>query len=286
MGSDFRVKNSHNTAVSHPARHSGTGSAHLAKPNLKIDGKIGHFKQSKITGNCGALAGLQALALTQKGAEIIEHSLFKDSRRNVNAKLGGVGRFYSFSPQEIITEAEKFSSGDDDVKAFELAAGRDRIANIEDLDEDTAKKVQENPLEESDMNTACHLLTKNYANEIYSYNWEYIENPSKPESYFYVRSNPSKDPSVAEKVKVARQEILAILERKKKHPDDLAITVSFVYGDTSSGHAFALESIKKYGVQLINPQNTREKEFVSLESLIHDNLNISYCDLKAPREGN
>ena len=91
----------------------------VSKPNGKIDE---YFSQGK-TGDCWLLASIKALAMSEKGLEILNDSIEVDEQGNVNVTLKGVGKTYKITPEEL-DGALQFATGDGDVRAIEIAMDR------------------------------------------------------------------------------------------------------------------------------------------------------------------
>ena len=104
--------------------------------NTSINGKISN-NNSGANGSWIA-SGLTSLASTPKGAEIINNSIQKNDDKSVTVKFNGINKEYNITPKELshasrsyvaITDEKgdvtgyekKFSKGDGDVLAFEIA---------------------------------------------------------------------------------------------------------------------------------------------------------------------
>lgn len=84
------------------------------------DGQISNVKQNA-TGDCWLLSGINSLSYTEKGKEVIEDAL-EYSEDGITVHLKGAGDY--FVPNEVITQTKglsEYSTGDDDMIAFELA---------------------------------------------------------------------------------------------------------------------------------------------------------------------
>ncbi len=89
------------------------------KPNGQIDKD---FMQNSI-GDCWLLAAIRAISQTPKGKEILNKSLKFDDKGNIIVNLKGPNKSYIIT-QEELEGLNEFSSGDADVRAFEIAIGR------------------------------------------------------------------------------------------------------------------------------------------------------------------
>ena len=251
------------------------------KPKLQIDGKIGNFKQSPCPemGDCWLLAGSVALADTKKGAEIIKNSIFQDQHGNVNVMLQGVGKTYSFSPEEIdyAYGEGRTSSGDDDVKVIELAVAKKNKESMEeiktkldknelgfDIDVSSLEAGLKAPLDGGRGISAFDILTDNHSDFIHSYN-----------------GMLKKDPSLAHKAQIKNQQVTNFLNAKEKYHDRFALTVGFVSdkGDMVRGHEFAVKRVDKKHVFLVNPWDTSKKVRITRKEFMKNYSEISVCDL-------
>lgn len=89
------------------------------KPNGKIDKD---FKQGN-TGDCWLVASIKAIALAPKGLQLLNDSIKLDNDGSVVVTLKGVGKTYKITPEQLAGNTQ-FSSGDMDVRAFEIAIDR------------------------------------------------------------------------------------------------------------------------------------------------------------------
>ena len=89
------------------------------KGNEELDGILGPTQQGK-TGNCGFLTSFTSLNSTDYGREINENSISFDSEGNIIVDFAGIGRQYKITRKEL-ENAKIFSTGDPDLRAFELA---------------------------------------------------------------------------------------------------------------------------------------------------------------------
>ena len=101
-------------------------------PNNEIncDGVIDNFKQGK-TGDCYLLAALDALSNTEEGRKYIKDSVKKNILGSVTVTLKGINKSYTITKFEM-ESASHLSTGDDDVKAIELAFEKYRKEQIEE----------------------------------------------------------------------------------------------------------------------------------------------------------
>lgn len=89
------------------------------------DGVIGNTKQHDI-GDCWLLSQLTALKGTTEGAKAINEAIKKNDDGSVTVTLKGVNKSYTFTPEQVCSGdygdlTKSYSSGDTDMKLFELA---------------------------------------------------------------------------------------------------------------------------------------------------------------------
>ena len=87
------------------------------KPNGKIDGNFGQG----LVGDCWLMSTIKGLANTPKGLKILNDSLRVDNDGNVFVTLKGANKTYKITKEEIETGKSKYSNGDADVRAIEIA---------------------------------------------------------------------------------------------------------------------------------------------------------------------
>lgn len=102
------------------------------KFGIDINGKIDDFKQctAENVGDCWLLAGLEKLSLPIAGQRVIKKAISQDEKGNVTVYLNGVNESYTFSPEEIIKAKGRLSTGDDDIRAIEMAVEQHRLKLI------------------------------------------------------------------------------------------------------------------------------------------------------------
>lgn len=105
--------------------------------NTRITGKVSAAKQGAVS-DSWLLSGLNSLASTKEGKEIIKNSITKNKDNSITVKFKGIDREYNITKKELkdasrayITRTgedgkvkgfkRKYSKGDGDVLAFELA---------------------------------------------------------------------------------------------------------------------------------------------------------------------
>ena len=87
------------------------------EPNGKIDGNFGQG----FVGDCWLISAINGLANNTKGLKILNDSLRIDCNGNVYVTLKGVGKTYKITKEELEKGKDKYSYGDPDVRAIEIA---------------------------------------------------------------------------------------------------------------------------------------------------------------------
>ncbi len=127
------------------------------------DDKIGDTKQGDI-GDCWLLSGVNSLSYSEKGREILSNALdYSDSGITVRFKEG-LGEY--FISNDELANASNYSSGDDDMKAIEVAIQKllkdyknGKIENIPDKLETFFKKGLETSIESNHPEFIAHLFS-------------------------------------------------------------------------------------------------------------------------------
>lgn len=155
------------------------GALYSTERNTIINGKISNTKAGA-EGNWIS-AGLKSLASTEEGQEIIKNSIHKNSDGSITVKFNGINKEYNISKKELkdaskeyishsneegkVTKFEKkFSKGDGDVLAFEVAF--EKYCN--DLDNGVIKRDKNLPMSiQKITNDGDMLFTDGSVNELY-----------------------------------------------------------------------------------------------------------------------
>lgn len=83
-----------------------------------LDGEINSSMQGK-AGDCGLISAINSLSMTEFGRDAIKNAVSVDDAGNVTVKFAAIGQEYTITPNEL--NNNRFSSGDPDVRAIELA---------------------------------------------------------------------------------------------------------------------------------------------------------------------
>lgn len=113
-------------------------------PELKYnsDGIIDDTKQ-KDEGNCWQLSGINALRVTEKGAEIIKNSIQQNEDGSVTVCLKGVNKSYTYTPEDIACGEKEYNSGDVDMDLLTMAISDFRYEKILNKTENVSSKNYE-----------------------------------------------------------------------------------------------------------------------------------------------
>lgn len=221
-----------------------------------INGEIEDTKQGG-TGDCWLLTHLNCLRDTVWGKKMIKNAIKSDGNGGATITFKGAKtsiKEFHISAEEIVKarESGKYSNGDDDVIAMELAVEKYLKIYRNQPDKQAGEAIDGNGL--------------NIA--------EFVELLSGEKSNLYFVLLPeSNNYAEAERL---HNEKLRMLEEIEKHPGEYAVTVGF-QGDSLDGvmigrHAYQLQKVvtkngQKY-VVLVNPHNSSEKIEMEIEKFI------------------
>lgn len=247
--------------------------------NTRINGRVSHTKQG-CAGDCWLLSGLNSLANTKNGKEVIKNAIKVNDDNSITIKFKGINKEYNITRKElndasreyvpdidengkVVAYCKKYSKGDGDVLAFELAFEkyRDELKNGKiNLPPDTPSYAYEfllnakNPIEAGTSNQVYYLLTGKKAsmidlkqpenfpnikklNALNLYSKQYYEKFIKDFS-----SNPNKYAASC------NFNIKESIPFKNKHHEKVKLT---------SHHAYAIKNINSKYVTLIDPHKSR-----------------------------
>lgn len=213
------------------------------KVKYDSDGNIDPTKQRSV-GECWLLSGVNALASTEKGRQIISNAIKHNEDGSVTVTLKGVGRSYTYSAEEIVTyqytnPSQKLASGDFDMKLLEMAVADYKL---EILPEEKTL-WQKFPLLRNSEATPDDPLNGGNVDEMMEY---------------LTGENAGMAISVFSGFQV---------HKKEKDPERYAMTAAFLYSDTKFGngkeiipnHVYSVSRVTKDTVYLVNPWDSSQE---------------------------
>ena len=97
----------------------------IYKGNEKpANGKIDADFAQGGTGDCWCLAAIKSIAIQPKGRDLLNNSLKLDKFGNIYVTLRGVNKTYKISKEALEKSKGKYSYGDQDVRAIEMAVNK------------------------------------------------------------------------------------------------------------------------------------------------------------------
>lgn len=252
----------------------------LAKVKPNIDGKIGNFSQGK-TGNCWALGGTQAYSQTDIGGEEIKKSISQDKNGNVIVKLNGVDEQDTIPPKTLMLVKGRLSTGDDDIRAIELAVEKHRKKLL------IAKAKQD----KKDFETLHYMVfgdEKSYiANPQTNVGLGTLNNPSDGgiDNEMFALLTKRKTIRIGDRKEyrpMTDGRVSHALQEKEKRPKDIALTASFnkdLSKQIFSQHEYAVKSVNKDYVILNNPWNSSEDIKMARQDFMKYYKGLGFVDL-------
>lgn len=247
--------------------------------NTRINGKISNTKQG-CSGDCWLLSGLNSLANSKKGKEVIKDAIKVNDDNSITIKFKGINKEYNITRKElkdasreyvpdidengkVVAYCRKYSKGDGDVLAFELAFEKYRNdlknGNIK-LPLDIPSYAYEfllhakNPIEAGTSNQVYYLLTGKKASMIDLKQPENFPNIKKlnalnlySKQYFekFIKDFSSNPNKYAVSCNLNIKESIPF---KNKHHENVKLTFH---------HAYAIKNINSKYVTLIDPHKSR-----------------------------
>lgn len=239
---------------------------------IYINKKIDDFKQNTAgkAGDCWLLSGLHALSLSVAGQRAIKQAISQDDKGNIKVYLKGINESYTFSPEEIIKAEERLSTGDDDVRAIEMAVEQHRLKVIKsgkgvkicapsepNLDKRIGDDSLEQPLYGGGPDEIIFLLT-GQTSKYYS--------SSFLNRLFY---------------KGFSSDVDACLSQIQNNPDKYACCVDFKSnkGDIRNNHIYSVLTVDKDYVTVVNPWDSSKNINIKKEDFIKNYSQITFCDI-------
>ena len=224
------------------------------------DGKISATKQGSV-GDCWVLSGVNALASTQKGAQLIKDSITQNPDGSVTVTLKGVNKSYTYTPDEIgakdyPTENLQFSSGDIDMSLIEMAITDYRMELLKNNSSPKYASLSlassQQPIKGGYQFEALKYLTGKLAQVVF-----------KPE------------------------DLMSSLENIKNNNNKYAVTLGFKANDESIGtgkdvvsdHSYSLSRVTEDMVYVINPWDSTKEIACPKDKFIQNCRTMSLVDL-------
>lgn len=247
--------------------------------NTRINGKVSNTKQG-LTGDCYLLSGLNSLSYSKFGREAIKNSIHQNKDNTITVTLKGVNKDYTITNQELKQASKKYvpdldldgkvhgydkkySTGDGDVLAFELAFEKYR----KDLKDGNIK-------EDKNLPTYAYEFLKNSKNP--------IENGTTNQVYFLLTGkncslidfSETKDAGITKDFGIlkmySKKSLDNFMINFSKNPKNYAagcnlkIKESIPFRDKHHQktklipkHAYAIKKINKNSVIIVDPQKSR-----------------------------
>ncbi len=235
-----------------------TDSEISSKPELRNE-QIDNYKQNTIQ-DCWFLSALTSLENTKKGADIIKNSIdYTDD--GIKITFNGLNKRYTISNEEIKQAKSakennddlKYTEGDDDVLAFELAL--ERLSKYI-ADNKIDIKGNASDFEQSDI---INGNSPEFAMEILGINTEKcetkIQKPQELETFLNNRTDSSLNENTASILCSNDAEIVTDINGKTKELKEM--------------HTYGVKSISKKDntITFSDPWNTKEEITLSMETI-------------------
>lgn len=207
------------------------------------DGVIDPTKQHSV-GECWLLSGVNALASTEKGRQIISDAIQHNDDGSVTVTLKGVERSYTYSAEEIVTRQytnskQKLATGDVDMKLLEMAVTDYKLEILPD----EKKWYEKFPLLRNSQATPDDPLNGGNVDEM----MEYL---------------------TGEKPRMAVVGFSGFqVAKKERDPERYAMTAAFLFNDKGFGsgkeiiseHVYSVSRVTKDTVYLVNPWDSSQE---------------------------
>lgn len=239
-----------------------------------INKKIEASSQGKI-GDCWLLAGLNSLSFSKEGKEIIKDSIINNGDGTYKVYFKGVKVSCKVTTEDLdkARASKNYSTGDDDVLLFEIAAEK-FLRALQDKRVDDSKFASNapeflygengNPLNGGFPNDILYLMVGKNAD------YKIIKDKGFNLESFYDRIEYNPDNSAA---------CLHIKPDNNWGFDTLA---KDIYGQTvvltkdNDNHAWSIKSVEEDVVTMVNPWNSNDEVMISKQELKNNVLGYEY----------
>jgi hypothetical protein len=271
--------------------------------NTHLNGKISNTKQGAVQ-DSWLLAGLNSLARTKEGKKIITNSMRVNDDDSITIKFKGIDREYNVTRKELkdankayITRIgddgkvkgfkKKYSKGDGDVLAFELALEKyhqDLKDGVVQPSENVPSYVTALPDENKDLLSSgsskqfLYLLTGKECSQIDTQTAKSSSNDKSADVFnMYSKSYLNK-----------------FLEDYGKNPDKYYATVNLTKGDgeklvlrdkhmmkvaLDTANTYSIKSIDSKYVTLVNPKQSSHEYELSIKTLKDNMASLTYANV-------
>ncbi|GEM_PF-3618631 len=267
--------------------------------NTKVDGKISHV-QSGVNGSW-IQSGLKSLVATDEGKQIIKDSIHKNDDDSVTVKFNGINKDYNITKKELNDASrsyvtyksadgqtvtgfkKKYSKGDGDVLAFEVAF------------EKYCKDVKDGKVAE-DENLPKSMYT-------FSDKGDLIFTSGKPQQLYYLltgkqatRNNPAENKDALMSI-YDKENLKNFINDYKLHPNNYAVEFTLkdenkndkqnlkicdklhIMHAVKNGSRYAVEHFDGKTAILTNADKTKDKMIVPLDNIEKYIAEANYIDL-------
>lgn len=221
---------------------NGEEKENLIQVKYNSNSQIESTEQHSV-GECWLLAGVNALASTEKGRQILAQAIQHNDDGSVTVHLKGVGQSYTYSAEEIVTyqytdNTKRLSTGDVDMKLLEMAMTDYKLGILPE----NKTLLQKFPLLRNSQATKDNPLNGGNVDEMMEY---------------LTGENAGMAISVFSGFQV---------HKKEKDPERYAMTAAFLYSDKGfdggkivPNHVYSISRVTKDTVYLVNPWDSSQE---------------------------
>lgn len=269
--------------------------------NTRTNGKISNIKQGEFS-NSGLISALNSLSSTDEGKEIIKNSMKRNDDNSITIKFKGVDREYNITKKElkeatkqyvthenengkITSFKKKYSKGDGDVLAFELALDKFK-QDIKNNNITPDKNIPDYVFDSTenqnvDKNTATkqayYLLTGETSPEINTENNDNIENIYAKASLNKFINEYTQNPT----------KYAASVKFKESENNKTPIRTRF-YAKTNlkTDKEYTIYKINSKYATIVNTANTKERIEIPINTLKQEIASLCYVNVNKQNTDN